>query len=392
MSIMEKKRLHPSADLTVVRDAIHGDIELGGDFLAVLDHPAVQRLRFVRQLATAYLVYPSAHHSRFEHSLGTYHLAGELCDRIVADKEKARHVRLAALLHDVGHSAFSHLSEPIVKGLAGKNHEQLGLDLIASGEFGEKISDAGFSVSKLCDILRGKDPAGAIVCGDLGVDRIDYLLRDAYFCGVSYSVIDAQRLLQTMKLSGKELVIPIKGLKAAESLLVSRYLMLTTVYLHHAVRIAQEMLRKAISKALEADELEVEDLTSGTDDFLLQSMARGGNLLARRVAQRNLFKRAYSAQMSSDVGQKEGEKLVEDLDEALADELGRENFVISPFQAHSSDISFRVEDGKKTGNLVEYSALARALEAEKVERTLIVATDADNRIKAAKIAQGILST
>lgn len=359
---------------TIIRDAVHGDVELDSSLLAVLDSPQVQRLRFVRQLASAYLVFPSAHHSRFEHSLGTYYLTNQICGRLVDDEDKARHVELAALLHDIGHPAFSHTAEPVVGAITGCNHEEVGAELVSSGPLSDEIARCGYSVQTLKRIMTGKDKHSAIICGDLGTDRMDYLLRDAYFCGVPYSMVDAQRLLQSMRFCGDELVVPAKGIRAAESLLVSRHLMLTSIYLHHAVRIAQEMLRTALMLSLSSCSLSASDIAYGTDDYLLFSMAKSGNPLAVRMLQRKLFKRVYCAPAEFSSKQ-EMVKRMSELCSALCDAVGEGNFAVSPPQMHSSDISFKVEEAGRVKKLVECSAMARALEAERAERYLIVAAD-----------------
>ena len=360
---------------TLIRDAIHGDIALDSSVMAILDTPALQRLRYVRQLATAYQVFPSAHHTRFEHSLGVYHLTRLMCDRLVEDEEKARHVAMAGLLHDIGHSAFSHLSEPVVKAACGKGHEELGIAKIMAQPLASDLERHGYSVSVLQKILSGKDKHSAIISGDLGTDRMDYLLRDAYFCGVQYSVIDAKRLISIIKYRGNDLVIPKKGIEAAESLLVSRNLMISSVYYHHAIRIGQEMLRKALSLSMLRGELTDKALINGTDDHLLYSLVDKGSYLALRLSQRKLFKRAVMHQFARDSKPSEWQRAARDIDAALSEKIGLENYVIAQPSIHSSEISFLAETDDGLAPLVEVSPIARALTLRNTEQTLIVACD-----------------
>lgn len=376
----------PLTEDLVVRDAIHGDICIGRDLLPVLDSPQVQRLRYVRQLGTTYLTFPSAHHSRYEHSLGTYFLTQEICQRIMGDSEESRHVMLAGLLHDVGHSAFSHLSESIVQKYTGKSHEDLGVERVKSGVLAETIEKNGYSVRKLCDILSEKNRLGAVIWGDLGTDRMDYLLRDSYFCGVYFSGIDAQRLIRVMKISDEGLVIPHKDVSAvAESLLVSRHLMRTSIYTHHSVRIAQEMLRKSLAASVENGNLAIGELLNGCDDYVLFSLVKKGDGLARRVSERRLFKRAYETEHFDDA-----KKLLPELSEKLSDAVGEDNFTVSTPELASKSISFKIQYRGKIRNLVEYSDLARALSQANSHETLLVATDRKYRDKARKVCQKVL--
>jgi len=373
------------ADGLVIRDAIHGDISIESGMLSVLDSPQMQRLRFVRQLGTTYLTFPSAHHSRYEHSLGTYFLTQEICQRIMGDSDDSRHVMLAGLLHDVGHSAFSHLSEPIVKKYTGKTHEDLGIELV-KGVLAQAIEKNGYSVRKLCDILSEKNRLGAVIWGDLGTDRMDYLLRDSYFCGVYFSGIDAQRLIRVMKISDDGLVIPHKDVSAvAESLLVSRHLMRTSIYTHHSVRIAQEMLRKSLATSVENGNLPVSELLTGCDDHILFSLVKKGDFLARRVSERKLFKRSYETERLKDA-----KKLLPELEAQLCDAIGEQNFIIATPEASSTQINFKIEYRGKTRNLVEYSSLARALSSANTHETILVATDRKSRDKARKVCHKVL--
>ncbi len=376
----------PLTEDLVIRDAIHGDITFESGMLAVLDSPQMQRLRFVRQLGTTYLTFPSAHHSRYEHSLGTYFLTQEICSRIMGDSEESRHVMLAGLLHDVGHSAFSHLSEPVVKKYTGKSHEDLGIERVKSGKLSETIERHGYSTRKICDILSEKNRLGAVIWGDLGTDRMDYLLRDSYFCGVYFSGIDAQRLIKVMKISDEGLVIPHKDVSAvAESLLVSRHLMRTSIYTHHSVRIAQDMLRKSLDMSIANGNLSVPELLNGADDYVLFSLVKKGDGLAKRVSDRRLFKRSYETERVQDA-----KKKMPELVEKLSDAIGEGNFVVSMPESASTQISFKIQYRGKIRNLLEYSALARALSQSNAHETLLVATDRKDRDKARKVCHKVL--
>lgn len=276
----------------IIRDAIHGGIDVNPLEEQILDHPLVQRLRHVRQLSLVHLVYPSALHTRFEHSLGSMHLSGKLARRLGLPQEQVQLVRLAGLLHDVGHGAFSHSSDRLLIAKTKRTHEMRGMDLVRKSSLRDVLHENGIRVSDLEKVFDGQGP-GALISGELGCDRMDYLMRDAYFTGVSYSLLDHQRLLETMALKEGQLVIQEKGAVAAESLLVSRHLMFNAVYLHPTVRICEAMVEKMLETALNEGEITLEGIAHGTDDAVLSDLAEKGNSLAKRLLERQLFKKAF---------------------------------------------------------------------------------------------------
>ncbi|RLI75360.1 HD domain-containing protein, partial [Archaeoglobales archaeon] len=149
-----------------IQDAVHGIIKLNEPMLKIVDTPQFQRLRRIRQLGFANLVYPGANHTRFEHSLGVMHITKLLQKRLELDDE----VVIAALIHDVGHTPFSHSSESLLERYAGIRHEDL--KKIVHGELKDVLNDLGYNLRKLSDIVSGKKQS--IVCGDIDADRMDY--------------------------------------------------------------------------------------------------------------------------------------------------------------------------------------------------------------------------
>lgn len=180
-----------------IRDPLHGTVVLSELEEKILDTPSMQRLRGIRQLAAAYLVYPGANHTRFEHSIGTLFLADRICRELKLPAEKAAKVRLAALLHDVGHTAFSHEAETILMRHIG-NHEEIGEKMVQSGEIADILSGS-YSAKEIA--LLPRTPLGEIITSDIGADRMDYLLRDSHYTGVAYGVIDADRICSTLSLA-----------------------------------------------------------------------------------------------------------------------------------------------------------------------------------------------
>ena len=376
--------------MKIIRDALHDNIELNDLEVSLLDTSEMQRLRGVRQLSLAYLVYPSATHTRFEHSLGTFHLTSILSKRLFSEPESQK-LRIAALLHDIGHSAFSHLSERIVKEKTGKDHEMLALDKIKKGEISETLSENGISPSEIAKTFIS--PESKIISSDFGTDRMDYLVRDSHFTGVAYSSIDAERLLLSSSFQNGELMLQEKGVLAAESLLVSRYLMFSSVYNHHAVRITSAMLEKALRNELEKGTISIEDITSGTDEVLLSKML--SNRLAERISIRNLFKTAFSLDFSKldEMKRKETEnKRIPEIEKELSSVLGSDSFVICKPSMHMKEIDVKVlrNDGSSY-SLLEESLISKAVQQKGKENLLIVACEKQKLKDAEKICRKFFS-
>ncbi|MEM4272582.1 MAG: HD domain-containing protein, partial [Candidatus Bilamarchaeaceae archaeon] len=276
----------------IIKDPVHGNISLSEFEGRIIDTPQFQRLRGIRQLGMTYLVYPGAMHTRFEHSIGTMHLASLICERLGISGERKELVRAFALLHDVGHAAFSHESERAL-GERYSGHEERGRAII-SGPLKDLLSEK-FSASEM--LSAGKGILGAITSGELGADRMDYLLRDAHHIGVSYGVVDMERILHTLRVEGNEVVLGKGGLEAAESLLVGRFMMFSTVYLHKTVRIGSAMLNRAISLSLQ-DGMDPSVVLNWPDAVALNEMlkTRRGGAFASALLERRLYKLAYAAE------------------------------------------------------------------------------------------------
>ncbi len=278
--------------MKLIRDPIHGYIELNELMIKIVDTPQVQRLRRVKQLGFSNLVYPGANHTRFEHSLGTMYLAGlsvsELEDELMKDE-----MMIAGLLHDVAHPPLSHASEGILMRYLGKNHEKIAKK-ITGGALSEILDMYGLSIRRVLDHITGKSKE-RLISGDIDVDRMDYLVRDSYYTGVAYGLFDHLRLLRKMKYHNGEFVIEYEGIKAAESMLISRYFMYPTVYFHHVTRIAKKMYELALKYCIEDHDLKPMELLKMDDyDIMCYLRERDGipGEIARRLDERRLYKRA----------------------------------------------------------------------------------------------------
>jgi len=329
--------------IEIIRDPLWNNIRLDPLSFELIDTPAFQRLRYVRQLGLAFLVYPGATHSRFEHALGTYHLARRTLTLFEEQEEfsaigrdECQVVRIAALLHDIGHYPFSHALEEI----GALHHEEVARPLISGGEVADILRrELGADApERIVALIRGESdsPLQGLISGSIDLDKLDYLRRDAFMCGVSYGEIDVDRLINALiVLRDPETNRPgvgmiEKGLSALESLLFAKYQMYRNVYWHHAVRSATAMYKRVVADALDTGTLDAAALAAFTDEGLLHDLAgRSPTPLLRSLRERRLYKRAFecpAAHLAAGAAEwiADDRALTVAVENTLADELGLE--------------------------------------------------------------------
>jgi HD superfamily phosphohydrolase len=290
----------------ILRDPVWNNIRIDELTLTLVDTEVFQRLRYVRQLGWTYLVYPGATHTRFEHALGTHHLSRRtlalLCEAedstSISEVDQAI-VRSAALLHDVGHYPFSHALEEI----GALHHEDVARPLITDGSVASILSSqlGNDSPTRVFDLIRGRSesPLQGLISGSLDLDKIEYLKRDAFMCGVPYGEIDVDRLTNSLVLvddpetGRRALGVQEKALSALESLLFAKYQMYRNVYWHHAVRSATAMYKRLVEDAVRTEVVDVQSLARHTDEGLMHTLEgdKPTPLLAA-LKGRRLYKRA----------------------------------------------------------------------------------------------------
>ena len=311
--------------MITIKDSVHDHIQVGGVAAALLDTEPVQRLRHIKQLGTVHLVYPSANHTRFEHSLGVYHLADRALDHLGIDGPRAERVRAAALLHDVGHGPYSHNVEEVTFRHTGKYHDDVH-ELLSGGAVGEVLADHDLDPDRVADLVAGDGQYGQLVSGELDVDRMDYLVRDAHHTGVPYGTIDFERLVRELTFVDGELVLAEGNVQTAESLLLARALMNPTVYQHHVARIAKAMLRRGAERLLDRTDTTAAELRRMDDHDLLVALRTTPSTaeLARRLGTRDLYKRAVWAELDAVPGHvvDADHATVSELESAIADRTG----------------------------------------------------------------------
>ncbi len=254
-----------------IKDPIHGYIRISGTERSVIDTYPVQRLRRIRQLAGSEYVYPAANHTRFEHVLGAMYLAGVLGEALPVDlsKRQVSELRLAALLHDIGHGPFSHVFEPLMIRHLGKTHEDLVPWLVRETEISDKLEKAGYNPKTLGKLAVGrlddkKHPfLDQVISSSVDVDKMDFLVRDSFHTGAGYGSIDVHRLLYTMDVLDGNLSVDGTALATLESFLLARVESFRTIYFHRASRAVQIMIVKALERA--KDELGILDFDAPED-------------------------------------------------------------------------------------------------------------------------------
>ena len=292
-----------------VRDPVWGNIMLSDGFKKIVSSPVLQKMNRIKQLGPTYLVYPGAVHTRFSHSLGVYHIGTRIIRKLITfgscpkvSEEGVRAFLCACLLHDLGHFPYTHS----LKELPLKEHEALTAEYILSEPLFSLIKESleidPFMAAAIVDEnLETADPEVVffrhILSGVLDPDKLDYLTRDARFCGVPYGIQDIDFVLSSICPDPeKGICLLPQGEPALENILFSKYMMYKTVYWHKAVRCATGMIKKAIVSALEENVLKPEELY-GLDDYSLVNFCRDLDLpaleLISMVQERNLYKMSF---------------------------------------------------------------------------------------------------
>ena len=277
-------------------DPVHGFIQTDHTEVRIIDDPVFQRLRRINQLSGAHLVYPGARHARFEHSLGAMHIAGmagaSLRERGFVGESQARALRLAGLVHDIGHGPFSHLFEPVMRrhgGLGGVDHERIGRRILEETSLGDPLGRDRRRVADLAYGSRRRSALSDVVSGIMGADTMDYLLRDGHFTGSEHARVDHRRIVQSVEIHDNAIALARSALHSFESMMHSRRQMFHTVYFHRAVRAAQTMVRESFdlaASALGLDSLSLDEYVGLTDESIMSQIAGLEGTPDVRAAQR----------------------------------------------------------------------------------------------------------
>ena len=303
-----------------VRDSIHDYIDLNELESSLVDTQPYQRLRWIKQLGSANLVYPGANHTRLEHSIGVSHLAKQMASQSGVSKDEIHLLSIAGLVHDLGHSPYSHLADELP---FGKDHVAVTHDIIRDSEISDIFHNEGINAKEICNLIRGDHKYGSLISGDIDGDRLDYLMRDSHYTGVKTGV-DTGRLITKMSILDNELVIGESGLPVVETFLTSRSIMFPTVYFHPFSRGAELMLARATTAAIANDCFSYESFVSFTDHKFLSELDSAGDLSKKLVndfENRRITKRVVS--LTKDETEEMGisKSDVETLESSIAEKL-----------------------------------------------------------------------
>ncbi|SVB41558.1 uncharacterized protein METZ01_LOCUS194412 [marine metagenome] len=317
--------------MKVINDAIHGQFRLDGVREDLLGTPEMNKLSHIKQLGLAHLVFPGAHHTRFEHSLGVSHIAGMMADSLGLDEHETNTVQAAAMLHDVGHGPYSHTLEHILHERGGMDHMSITEGIIL-GEYdvlrdGEQSSvperhmvpdildKHGLDPKEVASLIRGPGAGGTersltawaegrenfvdkdltlahLVHGPVDCDQLDYLLRDSHFTGVTHGIVDHRRLIMCLERHGGGIAVEEGGLPALEGMMMARALMYSAVYFHRVTRVTEVMLSRAVERS--SDQMpESLDLQRRVDAEIWEALGGAGDYardMIRRLKYRQLLK------------------------------------------------------------------------------------------------------
>ncbi|MFW9830285.1 MAG: HD domain-containing protein [Candidatus Thorarchaeota archaeon] len=290
-----------------IKDPLYGYLAITTLEKNIIDTRVVQRLRRLRQLAGAEFVYPGANHTRFEHSLGAMHLAGLLAENITEDEMEIQALRLAAMLHDIGHGPFSHIFEEIL-AKQNRNHEDITTWLVKNTELADILKDAGFDPDELSQLAIGKlEQKGRlylnqVIRSSVDVDKLDYIVRDSFHTGAEYGSVDVFRLIFTTEPFQGNLAVNVTAITTLEAFLIARVLSFRSIYYHRVCRAVQRMLADALNFADEElgfSTFKKPEEYLAMDDYTIWSRLKhctASRPIIEQLERRELLKCAYTVE------------------------------------------------------------------------------------------------
>ena len=400
-------------------DPIHDFVRVNSNELKIIDTPIFQRLRRIRQLSGAHLIYPGAQHTRFEHSLGVMHIASmaghALNEKGIVSSDNIQNLRFAGLLHDIGHGPFSHLFEELLQKRK-MSHEDIGRDIILKTQIGDLISANGFDKKFITELAFGDSKfqfMNEIISGALSADIMDYLLRDGYFTGAEHAKIDHNRLTYSLDVYKNKLALEKSALVNFETMMISRYQMFKAVYFHKTVRAGEVMLLESMYLAEEELGLSSTSLNEYlklTDEVILSKLLnlpeRNSKLrIAKKIAtdylNRNLFKSVFEVSVTGNaitkkrmqsIREEVSKKSKVDINEIFVDSSNTPSIPLSPSKKESKSIIILERDGvKATAKEIPISDIRLVSVMSGFMKILRVYTPVNNRKKVEIAAKSILN-
>ena len=400
-------------------DPIHDFVRVNSNELKIIDTSIFQRLRRIRQLSGAHLIYPGAQHTRFEHSLGVMHIASmaghALNEKGIVSSDNIQNLRFAGLLHDIGHGPFSHLFEELLQKRK-MSHEDIGRDIILKTQIGDLISANGFNKKLITELAFGDSKfqfMNEIISGALSADIMDYLLRDGYFTGAEHAKIDHNRLTYSLDVYKNKLALEKSALVNFETMMISRYQMFKAVYFHKTVRAGEVMLLESMYLAEEElglSSISLDEYLKLTDEVILSKLLnlpeRNSKLrIAKKIAtdylNRNLFKSVFEVSVTGNaitkkrmqsIREEVSKKSKVDINEIFVDSSNTPSIPLSPSKKESKSIIILERDGvKATAKEIPISDIRLVSVMSGFMKILRVYTPANNRKKVEIAAKSILN-
>ncbi len=319
--------------------------------------------------------------------MGVYHLGGLISEHLRLKEADEMELKAACLLHDVGHGPFSHTFDELM-AKNGLNHEDESARIINRTEIADKLKKAGIRPKAVIELIFGRGKLGKLLSSEVDVDKMDYLVRDAYYAGVAYGVTDVERLLYSIRFEKGDVLVDAGGLEAAESLLINRNMMYQTVYRHHAKRIAESMMTHAIGRLI-AEGADVHELFRMDDIGLISRMRSSSgyvNDMMSRIDARNLFKSVYSENLNllTEESKKELSEDAASIEARMADDHGiKHGYLLLDYPETSmNEYRVKVKTPRGLKSISEVSQLAKSLEgSEKEKLTVNLYVRAEDRKK-----------
>ena len=416
-----------------IRDPVHGFIGISAWERDILNHPALQRLRRIRQLGLSDMVYPGSVHTRFEHSLGAMHVASrmfiEICKRSPDLLKELGYkseglgrqnalIRITALVHDVGHAPFSHAAEELMDGEDGMGtHEKYTAGVVKHLlrdviENHRENTNFGISADEVTALLVGETEIGhqqllwrELISGQLDADRADYLLRDAYHAGVEYGRYDLERMLVCLGLvidpetDSPRIAVSEGGWHVAESFIIARYMMFTQVYFQHTRRACDQHCVMATRVVLDKDANQAGRATSlpsaddsdslteylAWDDWRVLGRVKEGEGGEHRAAllERKHFRRVFE---TPEVPSEEDLRLFEKITGELGEMVGFVDEAQSSWYRQEGDPLIDGKDGVK--RLSQLSTIVGSMKTVNRHRVYVRPSDQERAKQVVGLARG----
>lgn len=286
--------------VTHVRDPVYDEVGMSQLEIEVLDQPEVQRLRHIKQLGEVERVYPSATHTRFAHSIGVMHVSGLMANQLGLDNAEVTEVRIAGLLHDIGHGPFSHTSEEVV-GEEVFDHEE------RSAKIAKKIcSDLPVNENNICDYILGENNP-SVVAGIIDSDRLDYIVRDSIFTSVDHGLVDVQSIVRFTTMDDGQIAFEQKAIPSINDMLSARLRMMKVVYRYSTVRRFATLIKRAMEQYVRQQS--VNSLLEHDDYTMHSELSDGNNKYYKELINRDVSREVYEVGINDGLSKSDLRKL-----------------------------------------------------------------------------------